>query len=217
MGRCIAVLSVPRAGSSCLAGMLHSMGIDMGSGHLQDGNEFNEKGYYEDLRWQRIDKMITGPRYNLNDHPAEQILDSYLDLARKCNTKKLWGMKDPRLAITVRYIAPLLEDLRIIRIERSFEASVSSLVRHSERNYGGKYRLNTKQAMQIITHWDSEVLRSIAMVKVPTASVEYGNIVANPQKAAREIADFCTAGLHVDVDAVAGARFVEKRLVHYGV
>jgi hypothetical protein len=43
MSRCILVVSVPRAGSSCVAGVLHKLGIDMGSGHFQPDDKFNPK------------------------------------------------------------------------------------------------------------------------------------------------------------------------------
>ena len=60
------VLGAPRSGTSAVAGALHQMGVNMGAGHLQRGNRWNERGYYEDLRWQKLNKQVTGERYGHN-------------------------------------------------------------------------------------------------------------------------------------------------------
>ncbi len=57
------VLSTLRSGSSCVAGALHRLGVDMGAGHFQPADTNNQAGYYEDLRWQAVTKEITGGRY----------------------------------------------------------------------------------------------------------------------------------------------------------
>ena len=47
MSTCVVVLGTMRSGSSAVAGALHKAGISMGK-FLMPGNEFNERGYYED-------------------------------------------------------------------------------------------------------------------------------------------------------------------------
>lgn len=61
--RCVCVLSLPRSGSSTVAGMLHRLGVDMGTGHFQGHDDNNPRGYYEDLRFQELAKSLSGERY----------------------------------------------------------------------------------------------------------------------------------------------------------
>jgi hypothetical protein len=61
------VLGVPRSGTSCVAGVLWMLGVDMGSGHLQTADQHNPLGYFEDVRWQALNKQITGLRYGTNE------------------------------------------------------------------------------------------------------------------------------------------------------
>jgi hypothetical protein len=65
MSRCVLVVSIPRAGSSCVAGVLHKLGVDMGEGHFQNKDKFNPKGYFEDLQWRYANQRITGRGYSI--------------------------------------------------------------------------------------------------------------------------------------------------------
>ena len=44
----IIVLGMHRSGTSLIAGVLHEMGVNMGS-NLMKADEYNPKGYFEDI------------------------------------------------------------------------------------------------------------------------------------------------------------------------
>lgn len=216
MGRCIIVLGIPRSGTSCLAGVLHKLGVNMGSGYLQQGNQSNQSGYFEDLRWQRLNKQITGERYSLLDHPNYQTLNGYKELATTCNKNPLWGMKDPRLCVTLKYIAPYLEDCRIVAIIRSIKASARSLAEHSRVNYGGAYRMSIGEAEAIQRAWSDHMIRTLDEFDGPIQLVEYIDLINNTKHEVKQVAGFAFKGIGFTPNIESAIRFVNAGLNHSG-
>jgi hypothetical protein len=215
MGRCIVVLGIPRSGTSAAAGVLHNMGVDMGSGHLQPGNQFNEKGYYEDLRWQALNKKVTGSRYDLKDDISDEVRQEYERLAIKYSVKPLWGMKDPRLCVTLKYILPYLWEVKIVTVLRPLEQSVASLVNHSTKEYGGKYKMSTDSALKLLVAWYDKLQQTLDTVKCPTLYLQYRDLVQIPEITIGKLADFCFQDTNLVPSTQSALSFMEPRLWHH--
>ncbi len=215
MGRCIVVLGAPRSGTSCVAGSLYAMGVNMGKGFLQQGNDSNPKGYFEDLRWQKINKMVTGERYGQGNHIDDGILAKYEELAAQCNEIPLWGIKDPRLCITLQYIAQYLEEYRIVVVERELEASVSSLSGHSRKNYNKKYLMGRDAARAIQLHWLKEMEARLLSFNGPVLRVHYEHVLHDPHGSVLDLSRFCFDGLSAKPDTKAAIGFIDPKLRHH--
>lgn len=220
--RCCVVLGVPRSGTSLVAGILHTLGIDMGEGYLQPADANNPAGYFEDLRIQRLNKQITGIRYGHAQPPdisAEQKL-AYRDLAAECQRKPLWGMKDPRLCFTLHWITPYLKDARLVIVRRDFEASVASLVKHSIVSYKGELRMDPPQARAILATWLEAMDRQIAVFDGPALEVNYRALLKEPMAWVRALNAFArenTAAMPAsDKQIDRAAQFCKRDMDHHG-
>ena len=217
MGRCVMILGVPRSGTSAVAGVLHHLGIDMGNGHLQNGNRWNPRGYFEDLRWQKLNKQITGPRYG-HRQPAtvsERQDAQYKALADLCNVNWLWGMKDPRLCFTAQFIWPHLKDVRIVAVMRNPLSAAMSLMKHSHENYGGEDRMTIDQAIELRDIWAGAMEDRLTEFQGPVLRVFYEELVNRPTGLVKDLATFAFDGLRAAwPDIEAGVQFVEPRLNH---
>lgn len=223
--RCVCVLSLPRSGSSTVAGMLHRLGIDMGEGHFQEPDKNNPKGYYEDLRFQLLAKSLTGDRYGTRKaaYIPEKTQREYSTLIQERSAQSLWGFKSPRTVFILRHILPLFKqasiDLRFI-IMRDIDAVTRSLIKHSEISYGGRWRMTQERAAEVVQTWTNALREAVTLTdKEKTYCVLYEEILKDPQLAARRLADFAYAGMDTTAtpEQIAdAAAFVDRGLNHNG-
>jgi len=198
------VLSTLRAGSSCVAGALHRLGVDMGAGHFQPADKNNRAGYYEDLRWQAVTKRITGGRYYHDsfqpDEMPEDEVGQYARLAalelawRARGQHPVWGIKSPRMAFTAHWIWPHLEDCRIVVVHRPPAQSIASLIRHSAIGYPARYRLVEGTAAAIIYRHLEAVERRLTEFRGPVLHVSYSALLEHPVDQLARLAEFCFTG-----------------------
>jgi len=214
------VLGAPRSGTSAVAGALHALGVNMGTGHLQRGNEWNERGYWEDLRWQKLNKQITGERYGHNQPAAISARQAaqYRALAEECDAKNLlWGMKDPRLCFTAQFIWPWLEDARVVAVERERTAAAASLLAHSRGNYGSSYAMTPVIAQELTDLWIEAREERLRQFQGPVLRVWYPGLVDDPEAGVDALARFAFRGLRGPApDRRAAVAFVDPRLKHHG-
>ena len=219
--RCIMVLGVPRSGSSCVAGVLHKLGVNMGAGNFQPPDWANPRGYYEDMRWRLRTQRITGRGYSLQAAQIEDIgqrqRSLYRALARECARQRLWGMKDPWLCFVGRFLWPILEDqgveVRLVVTHRDPEASIASVQRHLKRTYHGK-----GDARHIVETWQAGLDRQIRAWgdQAPAIEVDYDRLVESPKEEIERLAAFAFEGLGPALgDQVAIARWVSPELRHH--
>lgn len=217
MSRCILVMGVPRSGTSAVAGVLHHLGVNMGEGHLQPGNEWNPRGYYEDLRWQKANKRITGQRYGTNQPPAigDSLLEQYERLIVACEQSPLWGIKDPRLCFTASFFWPLLDDPRMVVVHRAPSASIESLMAHSQGNYEGQYAMTKEEAAAIQDEWQQALTDTLFGFSGPKTLVHYEELIDYPRRIVKHLAEFCFDRLPLVPDLDAGRYFIDPGLRHY--
>ena len=218
--RCVIVLSIPRSGSSLVAGVLHRLGVDMGEGYLQPPDISNQRGYYEDLRWQKTNKRLVGPRYEMHclEQIPERIQNKYRKLIAVCETKPLWGMKDPRLCVTLHWITPYLQDARLVIVRRDLGASVRSLVYHSQVSYQGTLEMNDTQARSLLEEWQRIMDWQIATFNGPMLTVNYRDMLNEPMAWVCELNRFARQDLAVqdasDKQLLKAAAFCVPGLNH---
>ena len=223
--RCVCVLSLPRSGSSTVAGMLHRLGVDMGAGHFQGHDTSNPRGYYEDLRFQELAKSLSGERYGTRKPAAipEQTQRKYSALIAERATLPLWGFKGPRTVFVLRHILPLLEqagvDTRFIIVMRDTAAITGSLCRHSEVSYNGRFRMEPDRAAAVVNVWLGALREAVELTdEDKTLCVLYEEVLKNPQLTAERLAEFACAGLPVGVAPWRiehAAAFVDRSLNHH--
>lgn len=217
MGRCILILGIPRSGTSAVAGALWHLGVDMGSGHLQQADANNPTGYFEDRRWQAANKAISGPNYG--HRQPEEIsngqAERYQALVELYDAKHLWGMKDPRLCFTAQFIWPLLEEPYIVAVRRSPVASARSLCLHSELNYKKRYRMSIRQAEALRDLWSMALAVRLQEFEGSQMTVQYEDLVNNPTVTLRGLGQFVFRGLDLEPDYKAARAFIDPRLNHH--
>lgn len=198
MSRSILVLGIPRSGTSCVAGVLRRLGVDMGSGHLQPPDEHNPKGYYEDLRWQKFNKRVTGLGYGIK-RPAtiEGSLKARYKLLAKQRQGRgwIWGIKDPRLCVTAQFIWPFLEDARMVVVSRNQKHCAVSIQRHSRTAYRGQQEMTFKQAWDYIHKYAMALQHAASMFTGPIHDVDYETLIDEQHGQVTALEAFCFEGL----------------------
>ena len=182
---CFAILATPRSGSSVLSGIVHSLGVNMGS-RLMVAGEHNEKGFYEDMEFLEIHRHMYGTIPYLFDDPIAKnkdlLIPAYINLVRKKCVQKLWGVKDPRMVFLIstlhKYLTSTCE-LKII--SRYEEARIESL------------------------KWAEEL-------GIPTLSVTYEDLMTNTKDCVGKIAAFC--GVEDPTTISMAGLLVDKSLWH---
>lgn len=191
MGKiCVAVVGPPRSGTSAVAGLLHQMGVHMGD-ELLPANVHNPKGFYEDLDFVEFNaRLLNGVEDPLVEPRwADPLRSEFTHLVRrKAAAHDLWGVKDPRLCMTVNDLARELKsvgcELRVVTTLRSVHHAVNSL----KKLHGG---MSVSQAAGIVGKYS--YARSANMEKWVQADpqnlarqfqVLYDQLVAEPEAVA---------------------------------
>ncbi len=115
---CILVLGTPRSGTSCVAGILHHLGVVMGEQFLE-ADDWNPAGYFQDVEFETFLELID-PFWG--DTTKEQFMSmerAKEEITRLINTRNLsyieWGLKSNR-------IIHFLEDLQTLtNLKSQFE------------------------------------------------------------------------------------------------
>jgi len=157
----VIIVSLPRTGSSLLAGMLHDNGISMGN-RFNQADEANPTGYFEDRRLTLALK---------NDHNRK--LTDYIRF-RNDQEGGLWGMKNPELCGRLHQID--LDDPIVINTTRPEADIVSSLssIYGNPRDMLDDYKPGLKKDLNAYDH-----------LKVP-----FYNLVDNPVHTYQEVCDY---------------------------
>lgn len=201
-----------------MAGALHALGVDMGTGHLQPPDAGNPRGYYEDLRWQKLNRKLSGAGYKFSQPKSipPHIAERFAELGAECDRRALWGMKDARLCFTAGFIWHYLEDPRIVAVYRKPMASAESIVRHSERAYHGQERMDINAAMTLRDEWADAMEERLLSFPGAVHVVCYEDLLCSPEDEVCKLARFVGEALSVLLDEQAAVAFVDRRLDHHG-
>lgn len=131
-----------RSGTSLVAGLLHNLGVVMGSENTfrPKPTEHNAKGFYENVEFRRLnDDILKFSRYDVKSwHTDIPTIKSNKPLRKRMsgivdqyNSRyKVWGFKDPRTCLTWRQWKPFLpSDTKIVYVYRN-PVSVAKSLQH---------------------------------------------------------------------------------------
>lgn len=210
MGRAIILIANCRTGSSTLAGVIHTLGCNMGN-KLLGKSTSNPKGHFEDIDFlEHNEKVVedwTCPKLFAND----QQIEIYKKIVESKDKQKIWGVKDPRLCITAKYVIPFCEDPRILTIERSIDSSVKSLC---QRN-----NITKKEAREIIITYKNEKASIIRTFRsIPKFSVTYEDLINNKEDTIEEIINFVFDSSNKPTEDMKkkAIEFIDQKLNHCG-
>jgi len=218
---CIMIIGLPRSGTSAVSGALHKAGVLM-QRQSMGRNAFNPQGYYEDVQWKETNKAwVGGSNYRLsipNGKMPDNIACRYRKLAQRYQGAHLWGIKDPRLCVTARYIWPLLDEVRIVVVHRDFDAVVRSFWSHSFAAYKGKPRLRRKKSeiRELLQLWRTQRDETLALWNGLRSDVYYKTLLADPRDEIRRLCEFAAQDTEETLDFKKGAAFINPKLNHDG-
>jgi len=188
MGRCIIVLGAHRSGTSAVAGMLARLGVNMGK-KLKPGDGSNPLGFYEDQDWLDLSNDLIKDWRDVNiESIPEPAQARYRELVERMGSEPIWGVKDPRLCLLMKWVAPLVGDLRIVATRRKFTASLASLV--------VKYPEQPEEYLELALS-ACLVYRSkfLAGFSGPVLWIDYNRLMDHPQEVVHELAQFGFDGM----------------------
>jgi hypothetical protein len=200
----VVVLGTARSGTSVTAGMLASLGIDMGNvGHP---SRSNPRGAFEDRDFGRLHKEIfnlvaEGKTYW--DPPTRgQILEQKEAAAprierlilEKSKGKPIWGWKHPRTILTIDLFLPYLTNPHFIMVFRNPLAIAYSSVEHTKNRQRSVDFLN---ALKLANFYQREMVDFLERYPgLATMFVAFDDVVNDPMREAARMAEFL--GIELD-------------------
>ena len=192
------------------------MGVNMGEGFLQVPDASNPKGYYEDLRWQSLNKELAGHGYSSRRVPSlpARHEQRYRALFEKCALAPLWGVKAPRLAFVFQHLPALCPcELRVVHVVRNLDDVYASMQRHSEVAYSGRRKMSLFRVQRLIDNWQRALLEGLGPFDGPVHLVSYDRMVRDPEQEIGELAGFCYDGMEIP-DVEGAVQWVDPELWH---
>lgn len=144
----VIILTMPRSGSSLLAGILHRLGIPMGdSTDMKMGTHLNKYGCYENQWFQSISLNILfesrllldiTQRLDMDESHIQKVVKKYEPEIKQFiakNKQSIWGFKDPALIYHLPYYHTLFENPFYIHLKRNSRDTAGSLFKTFRPSY----------------------------------------------------------------------------------
>jgi hypothetical protein len=226
MSTVIVVLGNHRSGTSCVAGVLHHLGVPMGA--VLPAGVNNPVGQFEDSEFLELHRAILGERVQgriVNEawhwpkpEPTESQRAAYASLvAGRCKARSVWGVKDPRLC----FFAPMLlfgalpsdTDLRCVHVHRAPKAAAASLAARDHLHSDYATRVIERYAAQLHTN----ALRKARRLG-PVLTLDYDWVTVDPECAVDALRHFVSkSDFYPHAGAAASAlAFIDPSLNHHG-
>lgn len=191
----VAVLGVPRSGTSMTAAILHHLGVSMGE-DLAAADCWCPRGWYEDRQFLTMHRALAHPHKDLNrliaGLPAERpdLNERQKALYRRvvasrCRAGDTWGVKDPRLCFLIDHLAEALHglaELRIVATRRPAEDSMMSLMR--------MFGMMRGDADRVVNDYRRRLNAVLKAARYPTIEVDYDEAIENPTSLPPRLATF---------------------------
>ncbi len=128
---CILVLGVPRSGTSCVAGILHHLGVSMTAPDCIGGaTDANPKGFFSDTEFEFFCNKKYGTYFPVTAEPLTEDEREYLSDMIRARKAPLWGVKEWRISLFLDEFIELAGDVKVIRTSRPLERSYKSWNEH---------------------------------------------------------------------------------------
>ncbi len=202
--RAVLVLGMHRSGTSAVAASLQALGVYLGD-RTMVGNEFNPKGYYEDMELTAVNNKLLGLagrawdslalpdlRIEFAESYAGALLSARDIISRRFGGHPIWAFKDPR---TTRLLSFWLE---VLQVERHRPALVVVL-RHPASvsdSLAARDRMPRAKAMTLWLIHQAEALAAID--RHGGAVVDYDELIADPNGVLDRLAPFLGISIQQD-------------------
>lgn len=197
----IAVVGSHRSGTSCIAGMLHLLGVSMGKKFLP-ANSANSKGYFEAVRLERFLRQTFHSTETPNNSFEERVA-WFMQWARTRCEAPIVGCKNPSLCFTLDEMAQVWPQLKIVATARPVEDSLASLKRQNWLN-------PLKRTPEIYASSRDEAINRLAL---PTLRMNYYDVLRDPAAAVDRLVEFCDIA-PTDAQREAAIAHVDPALCH---
>ena len=200
----VAVVGPFRGGTSCVAGMLHNLGVSMGHQFLPP-NKNNPRGFFEAVALRSLcHRSYAEPRMTPKTNEERRVAG--LRRWARWRHGKIIGAKHPTLSMMVPDMVKAWPNLRVVAVERPVEESIQSIV---ARGWWKRPMAESVLPKMIATR-DSDLER----LGVKTLRLSYHNVITNPTSAVEQLIAFCEIK-PTDAQRKAAIAFVKPDLQHF--
>jgi hypothetical protein len=159
------IVSMHRSGSSLVASLLQSAGLQIGERLMASARDNNVKGFFENLDFVEFHRDLLGSQgLNQDGWTREKKIkvdDLFIDRAKQLiaqnSTDTYWGWKDPRTTLFLKFWAELLPEAKFVMIFRSPWEVVDSLYRRGDPFFQAEPEL----AVKMWLHYNKKILKFI--------------------------------------------------------
>lgn len=203
----VLVIGTPRSGTSCVAGILHCLGVPMGQRiddpddpdrwNFSDPNDFNPKGFFQDAGFSNLEDREFGYDPPSKWKPSESFITELAGLiSERSSHGPLWGVKSNRIQFYLSEFRRLYGgEVKIITTMRAIERAKASWAAREKHDGGVGIKFIDK------AHRKLNEIRDSALV------IEYDDLFDATAETVQRIAGF--VGRAVTTDAL---EFVEPSL-----
>jgi len=218
----IAVVGPFRSGTSCVAGMLHTLGVSMGNKFPTSGIA-NEKGFFEAMHLRRMmSQCFSWPMLESKNVSHEQLVEILKDhysfrLTRNRRTKissdefddSFLGIKHPALCLMIPEIKESCSSMKAIAITRDIESAVKSM------GCAGLFPMvSPEDRTELVNRLIKTRDDALASNQIDTLKIDYADVIANPASVVDSMIKFL--GITPTQDQIqAAVAFVDSSLCHY--
>ena len=198
----IIVVGASRSGTSMTAGILHRLGVFMGTKVL-GATKDNLLGHFEDIEMSRVNRrMLKAALGSWSNPPVPWLLEQVATdeqmaplIEWRNERHDVWGFKDPRTSLTLAKWLLELENPRIIWCRRDGDAVTRSLVKRNQLDYATAYDL-----------WliYNKRIADVCVDRDDVLEVQYEDVLDEPRAWVARIASF--AGVEVTESAIGMVR-----------
>lgn len=222
LSKCVVVLGAHRSGTSVCAGVLHHLGVNMGT-RLLPANEKNPKGFFEDLDISDLHHLMIGSWHDPTDKVTPALIEKYFKLIKKKSNQALWGVKDPKLCMLMEDFSEIVKKfnlLSVINVNRSLDNIINSVmsvtfgknvILVADENEKKLFRdINYDDAKKITTTYIQSKNAFLESYNGKRLDVDYDVMIMDPEKSVKTIASFIQKEV-----TQAALDFVDISLRHY--
>jgi Sulfotransferase family len=175
----IIIVGPGRCGTSCVAGVLHRLGVVVGL-RLLPGDETNPFGHYEDCEFLHLNASVLSGKITQSEWTEQtgQIIEARRALGRP------WGWKDPRTCVLLRHYLQFFNDPKFVRCVRDpAEIDASAIRAYSGRGWDANY------ARTLRSKRERELDRYLPWYK--TFEINFDKLRQNREPMIRSLVEFC--------------------------
>jgi hypothetical protein len=212
MPNVIAVVGPFRSGTSCVAGMLHTLGVSMGR-RFPTPAPVNSKGFFEAMDLRRICAQVyrtpMAPEVTSAIDFDQRVRMLQQHVTFRSGDSDPLGVKHPDLCVMVPEMAQAWPGVKVVSVTRSVGDVVASM---TQARIFPMITEDQKRAAisQMISTRDADIER----LNIPCLCLNYADVLADPQQVVDQLVDF--VGISPTPEqTVAAVAFVDKTLCHF--